>query len=57
MGASDGLPMHLTHIQFHSYGTEGDKKFSSAAAQIALKPSIKINISPPMLGRFYSAKP
>jgi len=35
MGTSDGLPMHLTHIQFHSYGTEGDKKFSSAAAQIA----------------------
>lgn len=27
--------MHLTHIQFHSYGAEGDKKFSSAAAQIA----------------------
>ena len=35
MGASDGVPMHLTHIQFHSYGLEGDKKFSSAAAQIA----------------------
>lgn len=35
MGASDGIPMHLTHIQFHSYGAEGDKKFSSAAAQIA----------------------
>jgi formylmethanofuran dehydrogenase subunit A len=35
MGASDGVPMHLTHIQFHSYGTEGDKKFSSAAAQIS----------------------
>ncbi|HEY0841615.1 formylmethanofuran dehydrogenase subunit A [Methylotenera sp.] len=35
MTASNGLPMHLTHIQFHSYGTEGDKKFSSAAAQIA----------------------
>jgi len=35
MSASSGLPMHLTHIQFHSYGTEGDKKFSSAAAQIA----------------------
>ena len=31
----DGLPMHLTHIQFHSYGTEGDFKFSSGAAQIA----------------------
>lgn len=35
MGASEGVPMHLTHIQFHSYGTEGDKKFSSAAGQIA----------------------
>jgi formylmethanofuran dehydrogenase subunit A len=35
MSASDGMPMHLTHIQFHSYGIEGDKKFSSAAAQIA----------------------
>jgi len=31
----EGLPMHLTHIQFHSYGTEGDIKFSSGAAQIA----------------------
>ncbi len=33
--AADGLPMHLTHIQFHSYGVEGDKKFSSGAARIA----------------------
>ena len=33
--ASEGLPIHLTHIQFHSYGTEGDRKFSSAAARIA----------------------
>jgi formylmethanofuran dehydrogenase subunit A len=31
----DGLPMHMTHIQFHSYGTEGDFKFSSGAAEIA----------------------
>ncbi len=30
-----GLPMHLTHIQFHSYGTEGDFKFSSGGAAIA----------------------
>jgi formylmethanofuran dehydrogenase subunit A len=35
MGASEGYPLHLTHIQFHSYGTEGDRKFSSGAAQIA----------------------
>ena len=33
--ASEGLPIHLTHIQFHSYGTEGDRKFSSAAARVA----------------------
>jgi formylmethanofuran dehydrogenase subunit A len=31
----EGLPMHLTHIQFHSYSTEGDFKFSSGAARIA----------------------
>lgn len=33
--AAEGLPIHLTHIQFHSYGTEGDRKFSSAAARVA----------------------
>ena len=22
---ADGLPVHLTHVQFHSYGTEGDE--------------------------------
>lgn len=31
----EGLPLHLTHIQFHSYGSEGDFKFSSGAARIA----------------------
>ncbi len=31
----DGLPAHLTHIQFHSYDTEGDLKFSSGAARVA----------------------
>jgi formylmethanofuran dehydrogenase subunit A len=35
MGATEGFPVHLTHIQFHSYGTEGDRKFSSGAAAIA----------------------
>lgn len=35
MSGIEGLPMHLTHIQFHSYGTEGDRKFSSGAARIA----------------------
>jgi len=35
MGAVEGYPVHLTHIQFHSYGIEGDRKFSSGAAAIA----------------------
>ena len=35
MEAAEGNPVHLTHIQFHSYGTEGDRNFSSAATQIA----------------------
>ena len=33
--ALEGLPAHLTHLQFHSYGTEGPKKFSSAARELA----------------------
>jgi formylmethanofuran dehydrogenase subunit A len=33
--AAEGLPMHVTHIQFHSYGSEGERKFSSGAARIA----------------------
>lgn len=35
MAATEGLPIHLTHIQFHSYGTEGEHKFSSEAERIA----------------------
>lgn len=35
MAGIEGYPLHLTHIQFHSYGTEGDRKFSSGAARIA----------------------
>lgn len=35
IAAAEGLPLHLTHVQFHSYGAEGDFKFSSAAARIA----------------------
>jgi formylmethanofuran dehydrogenase subunit A len=35
MAAAENLPIHLTHIQFHSYGTEGDYAFSSSACEIA----------------------
>lgn len=42
---ADGLPLHLTHLQFHSYGTEGDRKFSSGAAAIAEAVNHHRNIS------------
>lgn len=41
----EGLPMHLTHIQFHSFATEGDRKFSSGAARIAEMVNKNKNIS------------
>jgi formylmethanofuran dehydrogenase subunit A len=45
MHAAEGLPIHVTHIQFHSYGTEGDRKFSSAAARIAEAVNAHPNVS------------
>jgi formylmethanofuran dehydrogenase subunit A len=45
MDAAEGLPIHLTHIQFHSYGTEGDRQFSSAAARIAEAVNTRGNVS------------
>lgn len=35
IAAAEGYPIHLTHVQFHSYGMEGKRRFSSAAARIA----------------------
>lgn len=43
--AVEGMPMHLTHIQFHSYDTEGERKFSSGAARIAEAINNNPNIS------------
>jgi formylmethanofuran dehydrogenase subunit A len=33
--AARGLPLHLAHVQFYAYGTEGRRGFSSAAARLA----------------------
>ena len=33
--AAEGLPLHLAHLQFYSYGSEGDRGFSSAAPRLA----------------------
>jgi formylmethanofuran dehydrogenase subunit A len=35
IAAAEGLPLHLAHLQFYSYGTEGERGFSSAAARLA----------------------
>jgi len=45
MDAAEGRPIHLTHIQFHSYGTEGDRKFSSGAARIAEAINARRNVT------------
>ena len=45
MAGAEGLPIHLTHIQFHSYGTEGDRRFSSGAARIAEAINAHPNVS------------
>ncbi len=53
--ALDGLRAHLTHVQFHSYGTEGDRQFSSGAAEIAeavnRRPNISMDVGQIMFGR------
>lgn len=55
MTGMHGLPIHMTHIQFHSYGTEGDKKFSSGAAQIAetvnSHPNVSIDVGQILFGQ------
>lgn len=53
--AADGLPLHLAHVQFHSYGTEGKQKFSSAASEIAevvkQNPQISVDVGHVMFGQ------
>jgi formylmethanofuran dehydrogenase subunit A len=35
VAAAGGLPLHLAHVQFYAYGTEGRRGFSSAAPRLA----------------------
>ena len=55
----EGLPAHLTHIQFHAYGSEGPKKFSSAALQLAeavnTHPNVSIDVGQIMFGQTVTA--
>ena len=53
--AADGHPIHLTHAQFHSYGSEGSKRFSSAAIELvkalADHPNVTIDVGQIMFGQ------
>jgi len=55
IAAADGLPLHLTHVQFHSYGDEGPHGFSSAAQRIAdalhKHPQVTIDVGQVMFGQ------
>lgn len=56
---AEGLPIHLTHIQFHSYDTEGDMKFSSGAVRVAelvnQNKNVSIDIGQVMFGQTCTA--
>ena len=45
ISAVEGKPMHLTHIQYHSYDNKGDRKFSSGANILADKINKNKNIT------------
>lgn len=51
----DGQRAHLTHVQFHSYGAEGDHAFSSGAAEIAelvnANEHVSVDVGQIMFGR------
>ncbi len=53
--AAQGLPMHLTHIQFHSYADEGKHGFCSGAARMAeainANPNITADVGQVLFGQ------
>jgi formylmethanofuran dehydrogenase subunit A len=59
MEALDGLPGHLTHVQFHCYGADGPRKFSSAARTLAealdAHPNCSIDIGQVLFGQTVTA--
>lgn len=59
IAAAEGFPIHLTHVQFHSYGTEGDRHFSSAAARLAevvnRSPNVTLDVGQIMFGQTVTA--
>lgn len=55
IAAADGLPIHITHAQFHSYEGGDGKRFSSGAAQLAeavrQNPHVTIDVGQIMFGQ------
>lgn len=55
VAAAEQQPMHLAHLQFYSLGTEGKRKYSSAAARMAemvnATPNLTIDIGQVMFGQ------
>lgn len=55
IGASNGRPLHLAHLQFYGYGTEGKRGFSSEAARLAElvngNPDVTIDVGQVMFGQ------
>jgi formylmethanofuran dehydrogenase subunit A len=43
--AAQGERLHLAHLQFYSYGSEGDRGFSSAAAELAAAVNAAPNVT------------
>lgn len=59
IAAAEGLRLHLTHLQFHAYGTEGDRGFSSGAARLAevinRSPNISLDVGQVIFGQTVTA--
>ncbi len=55
IAAAEGERLHLAHLQFYSYGAEGPRKFSSAAARLAeavnAAPNISVDVGQVMFGQ------
>ena len=45
IAAARGKPLHLAHLQFYSYGKEGKRGFSSAAAELAEAVNANANVT------------
>jgi formylmethanofuran dehydrogenase subunit A len=54
MEAAGDLPLHLAHLQFYGYGTEGKRGLSSAAARLAERvnrtPNVTVDVGQVMFG-------